>query len=106
MSDAPAEQHVELHSAPAANLTQPRHIEGLRERHHRHWRFHPQLKCYRPIGLLGIDFLFHLTTSYYLDVVYGCKVTNKRAKYQIKFEYFLEYYRAKLKGTHYFSKKN
>ena len=62
-SDAPAEQHVELHSAPAANLTQPRHIEGLRERHHRHWRFHPQLKCYRPISLLGIDFLFHLTTS-------------------------------------------
>ena len=41
LADAPAEQHVEFQSAPPADPAEPRHVEGLRERYHRHGRLHP-----------------------------------------------------------------
>ena len=59
LANAPAEQHIELQSAPPADPAESRHVEGLSERHHRHGRLHPQFERHRPTGFFGIDFLFH-----------------------------------------------
>ena len=58
-ADAPAQQHVEFHAPFPAHLTQPGHIERLRECHHRHGRLRPQFEGDGSIVVLGIDFLFH-----------------------------------------------
>ena len=59
MTYAPAQQHIELHAALTTHLTQSRHVEGLRECHHRHGRLRPQLEGNGSFGILGVDFLFH-----------------------------------------------
>ena len=58
-ADAPAQEHVEFHALPPACLSEPRHVEGLEERHHGHGRLHPHREGLRPGGLLGVYFLFH-----------------------------------------------
>ena len=58
-ADAPAQEHVEFQALPPAYLSEPRHVEGLEERHHGHGRLHPHREGLRPGGLLGVYFLFH-----------------------------------------------
>ena len=58
-ADAPAQEHVEFHALPPTYLSEPRHVEGLEERHHGHGRLHPHREGLRPGGLLGGYFLFH-----------------------------------------------
>ena len=61
LADAPAQEHIEFQPAPTARLTQPRHVEGLCKRHHRHGRIHPQPERLCSRGLFGIKFLFHIS---------------------------------------------
>ena len=59
LADAPAQKKIELNVSSHAHQTKPCHIKGLRERHHRHRRLHPQFECLRPIRVHGIDFMFY-----------------------------------------------
>ena len=59
LADAPAHQHVELHSRPPARSDKPRHVERLEQRHHWHRRLHPHLEGIGAARLFGVDFLFH-----------------------------------------------
>jgi hypothetical protein len=36
LADAPAQQHIQFHTAPTTYFKQSRHIERLRERYHWH----------------------------------------------------------------------
>ena len=58
-----------------AHLTEPRHVEGLGKRYHRHGRLHPQLEGNGPIGILGIDFLFH--PNYSIFVQFQSQYSNR-----------------------------
>jgi len=72
-ADAPAHEHVELQSAPAAEAPQRRHVERAEECHHGHRRLHPHPEGIGARGLFGVYFLYHRFSFL------GCKVTAAEA---------------------------
>ena len=67
LSDAPAQEHVELIAPFPAQPHQGRHIQGLHQGHHGHGGLHPQLKGQRPGGALWICF-FHAALHSVLQI--------------------------------------
>ena len=60
LSDAPAHQHVGLHSALFGDLNQSGDIECFENRHLRHSSRLPQLESKSARRVLGVNFLFHI----------------------------------------------